>query len=84
MAQVPLYSGIRRSISCLFWRTTLSKLCWLGSFSAILRNLVPRNLMLGVIIRMALICIPEEVSEIPKGLTGVLSILFCFLPWLDL
>ena len=56
MAQVPRCSGIRRSISCLFWCTTSAKLCWL--FRAVLRNLIPRNLILGVFIRMALICSP--------------------------
>ena len=81
MAQVPPCSGIRRSISCLFWSTTPAKLCWL--FRAILRNLIPRNLILGVFIRMALICSPEQLSEISQGLTGVLSVLFCFLPQLD-
>ena len=43
----------------------------------------PQNLILGVFIRMALICGSEQVSEIAQGLIGVLSILFCFLPWLD-
>ena len=43
MAQIPLCSGIRRSISCLFWSTTAAKLFWL--FRAILRNLIPRNLI---------------------------------------
>ena len=52
-------------------------------FRVILRNLIPRKLILGVFIRMSLICSPEEVSEISQGLTGVLSVLFCFLPWLD-
>ena len=32
---------------------------------------------------MTLICGSEQVSEIPQGLTGVLSVLFCFLPQLD-
>ena len=45
MAQVPPCSGFRRSISCLFWSTTPDKLCWL--FRAVLRNLIPRNLILG-------------------------------------
>ena len=81
MGQVAPCSGIRRSISCLFWSTTLAKLCWL--FRAILRNLIPRNQILGVIIRMALICSPEQVAEISQGLTGVLSVLFRFLPCLD-
>ena len=53
MAQVPPCSGIRRSISCLFWSTSTGKLCWL--FRAVLRNLNPRNRSLGVFIRMALI-----------------------------
>ena len=53
MAQVPPSSGIRRSISCLFWSTTPAKLYWL--FRAVLRNLTPRNLILGVFIRMAVI-----------------------------
>ena len=82
MAQVPPCSGIRRSISCLFWITTPAKLCWL--FGTVLRNLISRNLILGVFIRMALICSSEQASEISQGLTGVLSVLFCFLPWLDL
>ena len=81
MTQAPPCLGIRRSISCLLWNTTPAKLYWL--FSAILRNLILRNLILGVFIRMALVCSPEEVSEIYQGLTGVLSVLFCFLPWLD-
>ena len=41
---------------CLFCVVS-AKLCWL--FRAILRNLIPRNLILGVFIRMALICNPE-------------------------
>ena len=82
MAQVPPCSRIRGSISCLFCSTISVKLCLL--FRAILRNLIPRNQILGVFIRMALIGSPEEVSEISQGLTGVLSVLFCFLPWLDL
>ena len=45
MGQVPPCSGIRRSISRLFWSTTPAKLCWF--FRAILRNLIPRNLILG-------------------------------------
>ena len=57
MAQIPPCSGIRRSISCLFWNTTTAKLCWL--FRAILRNLIPRNLILGIFIRVALILMNE-------------------------
>ena len=57
IAQVPPCSGIRSSISYLFWSTTPAKLCWL--FRAILRNLIPRNLILGVLIWMALICSSE-------------------------
>ena len=82
MAQVPPCSEIRRSISYLFWNTTSAKLCWL--FRAILRNLILRNLILGVFVRVALICSPEWVSEVSQGLTGVLNVLFCFFPWLDL
>ena len=82
MAEVPPYSRIRRSISCLFWSATPTKLCWL--FRAVLRDLIPRNLVLEVFIRIALICSPEQVSEIAQGLIGVLSVLFCFLPRLDL
>ena len=78
MAQVPPCSGIKRSILYLFWITTPAKLCQL--FRAVLRSVIPRNLILGVFIRMALICSPEQVSEISQGLTGVLSVLFCFLP----
>ena len=81
LAQVPPCSGIRRSISCLFWNTTPAKVCCL--FRAILINLIPRNLIFGVFIIMTLICISEWVSEIAQGLTGVLSVLFCFSPWLD-
>ena len=81
MAQVPPCSRVRRSISCLFWSTISIKLCWL--FRDILRNLMSRNQILGVFIRMALIGSPEQVSEISQGLTGILSVLFCFLPWLD-
>ena len=81
MAQVPPCSRIRGSISCLFCSTISVKLCLL--FRAILRNLIPRNQILGVFIRMALIGSPEEVSEISQGLTGVSSVLFCFLPRLD-
>ena len=58
-----------------------AKLCWL--FRAILRKLIPINLIFGVFIWMAFIYSPEWVSEISQGLTGVLSVLFCFLPWLD-
>ena len=54
MAQVSPCSEIRRFISCLFWSIIPAKLCWL--FRAILRNLVPRNQIWGVFIRMALIC----------------------------
>ena len=57
MAQVSPCSGIRSSISCVFWSTTPAKLCWL--FKAILRNLIPRNLILVMFIRMALICSPD-------------------------
>ena len=53
----PPCSGIRRSIPCLFWSTTSAKLCCL--VRAILRELIPRNLILGMFIRMALICSPE-------------------------
>ena len=67
MAQVPSCSRIRRSTSCLFWSTTPTKLCWL--FRADLRNLITRNLILGVFIRMALICSPGYVSETCQGLT---------------
>ena len=81
MAQVPPCSGIRRFISCLFWSTTPAKLCLL--FRAILRHLIPRNLILGMFIRMALICSSEQVSGSSQGLTGVWSVLFCFLPRLD-
>ena len=42
----------------------------------------PQKLNLGLFIRMALICSPK--SEISQGLTGVLSVLVCFLPRLDL
>ena len=44
MTQVPPCSGIRRSISCLFWSTAPAKLCLL--FRTVLRNLIPRNLIL--------------------------------------
>ena len=44
-AQVPPCSGIKSSVSGLFWSTTPAKLCWL--FRAVLRNLIPRNLILG-------------------------------------
>ena len=44
---------IRKSISCLFWSTTPSKLCWL--FRAILRNFILRNLIWGMFIRMMFI-----------------------------
>ena len=43
ISHVPPCSGIRRSISCLFWSTNPAKLCWL--FRAIL---IPRKLILGV------------------------------------
>ena len=65
IAQVPPCSGIRRSISCLFWSIISVKLCWF--FRAILRNLIPRNLILGVFIRMALICRLEYISETSQG-----------------
>ena len=81
MAQVSPCSWIRKSISCPCWSTTPANLCWL--FRAVLKNLIPRNLIWEVFIRMALICSPEYVSEISQGLTSVLNILFCFLPWLD-
>ena len=45
MAQVQPCSGIRRSMSCLFWSTTPAKLCWL--FKAILGKFIPSNLILG-------------------------------------
>ena len=66
-----------RNQEMCFWSTTPAKLCWL--FRAILRNLIPRNIILGVFIRMALIYSPEYISEISQGLTTVLSVLFCFL-----
>ena len=53
MAQVPPCLGFRRSISCLIWSITPTKLCWLVRAS--LRNLNPRNLILGLFIRMALV-----------------------------
>ena len=56
MGQVSPCLGIRRSVSRLFC-VVPAKLCWL--FRAILRNLISRNLILGVFIRMALICSPE-------------------------
>ena len=46
----PSLLGIRRSISCLFRSTIPAKLCWL--LRAVLRNLIPRNLILGVFIKM--------------------------------
>ena len=55
--QVLLSSGIRRSISYLFWSTTPAKLCC--PFRAILRDLIRRNLILGMFVRMALICSPK-------------------------
>ena len=61
--------------------TTPAKLHWL--FSSIMRNLIPRNQILGVFVGIALICSPEYVSEISQGLTGGLSVLFCFLPQFD-
>ena len=61
--------------------STHGKLCWL--FRAVLRNPIPRNQIFGVLIRMALIGSPELIFEISQGLTGVLSVLFCFLPQLD-
>ena len=67
-----------QEIYCLFWSTTPAKLCCL--FRAVLRNLIPRNLALGLLIRMALICSCEQVSEISQGLIGGLSVLLCFLP----
>ena len=57
MAQVPPCSGIRRSISYLFWSTTPAKLCWL--IRATLRKFIPRNLILGIFIRMTFICSTE-------------------------
>ena len=81
MAQVPPCSEMRRSITCLFWSATPAKLHWL--FRDVLRNLIPRNLVLEMFIRMALICSHEQVSEIFQGLTSVLTVLFCFFPWLD-
>ena len=62
MVQVPPCSGVRRSISCLSRATTPAKQCCL--FRSSLRNLIPWNLILGVMIRMALICSPEWASEI--------------------
>ena len=47
-------------------------------------HLSSQNLILVVFIRMALICSSELASEISQGLTSGLSVLFCFLPWLDL
>ena len=82
MAQDPPCSGIRRSITCLFWSTTSAKLCWF--FRAILRNLIPRNLILGVFFRMVLICSSEQAFEVSRVLTGILSVLFYFLPHVDL
>ena len=49
MAQVLPCSGIRRSISCLFWSSSSAKLCCL--FRAVLRNLILRSFILGVFIR---------------------------------
>ena len=47
--QIPPYSGIRRSISYLFWSTIPAKLCW--HLRATLRNRILKNLILGVFIR---------------------------------
>ena len=80
MGQVSPCLGIRRSVSHLFC-VVPAKLCWL--FRAVLRNPIPRNQIFGVLIRMALIGSPELIFEISQGLTGVLSVLFCFLPQLD-
>ena len=44
-------------IYLLFWSTTPAKLCWL--FRAILRNIIPRNLIFVVFTRIALICSSE-------------------------
>ena len=81
MTQVPSCSGIRRSISCLFWSTTPAKLYWL--LRAVLGNLITRKLILAVFITMALMYSSEYVSEISQRLSGVLSVLFCFLTRLD-
>ena len=53
MGQVPPSLGI----SSVFWSTTPAKLCWL--IKAVMRNLTPRNLILGVFIRITLICSSE-------------------------
>ena len=63
MGQVPPCSGIRSS-SCLFWSMS-TNLCWL--FKAILRNLILRNLILGVFFRIALIRSPEWYLRSLKG-----------------
>ena len=66
MAQVFPCSGIRRFISCLFWSTISAKLCWL--LRAVLRNLIPRSQILGLFIRMTLICSFEQVSDVSLSL----------------
>ena len=68
MAQVPPYSGIRRSISFLFWSTTPAKLCWV--FGAVLRNLIPRNLILG----------SESESEVAQSCPTLPNPIDCSLP----
>ena len=81
MAQVSPFSGIRRSISCMSWSTTPTKLCWL--LRAALRNLISRNQISGVFIRVALICSTKEVSDFPGAHRCIeCPFLFSSMAWL--
>ena len=80
MAQVPPYSGIRRSISCLFWSTTPAKLCWLLELSW--EILSPETWFWGCSLEWHLFVVLDKYLRAPKG-SQVYWVSFCFLPWLD-
>ena len=65
MVQVPPCSEIRRSISYLFWSTTPAKLCWL--FRAVLRNLIPRNLIWGCSLEWHSLVVLNRYLRFPRG-----------------
>ena len=65
MAQVPPCSGIKRSISCLFWSITPAKLCWL--LKGVLRNLIPRNLILGCSLEWHSFVVLNRYLRSPRG-----------------
>ena len=80
MAQVPPCSGIRRSISCFGVQPLAS--C-VGSLELSWEILYPETRFWGCSLEWHSFIVLNRCLEISQGLTGVLSVLFCFLPQLD-